>query len=99
MSPVVLAPVSTAYCSLSRAPPPVSVMYQPVGSVVFVVLPAVLERVLKVSMTADPMVVRDTLPVPVSAEIRRARRVTRDITEKRTTTSIMDEVSHQRLND
>jgi hypothetical protein len=39
--------VSTAYWSLSRAPLPVSVMYHPVGSVSFVVLPAVFESVLK----------------------------------------------------
>src|SRR4051794_28113065 len=66
MSPVVLPPVSTAYSSLSRAPPPDSVMYHPVGAAVLVVLPAVLESVLKFSVTAAPMVVRDTDPVPVS---------------------------------
>src|SRR5438045_3593013 len=67
MSPVVLPPVSTAYCSLSRAPPPVSVMYQPVGSAVFVVLPAVLESVSKFSVAAVPSAVSETLPVPVSS--------------------------------
>src|SRR5450432_2051706 len=71
MSPVVLAPVSTAYCSLSLAPPPVSVMYQPLGSAVFVVDPAVLESVSKVSVTGVPIVVRLMLPVPVSALTRR----------------------------
>src|SRR3954470_19650165 len=67
MSPVVLAPVSTAYCSLSLAPPPVSVIYQPVGSAVFVVDPAVFDSVSKFSVTALPAVVRLMLPVPVSA--------------------------------
>src|SRR3954468_16669793 len=67
MSPVVLAPVSTAYCSLSLAPPPPSVIYQPVGSAVFVVDPAVFDSVSKFSVTALPAVVRLTLPVPVSA--------------------------------
>src|SRR3954466_2044557 len=71
MSPVVLPPVSTAYCSLSRAPPPVSVMYQPVGSVVFVVLPAVFESVLNVSVgMSASSVVSEMLPVPVSAATR-----------------------------
>src|ERR1041385_938809 len=67
MSPVVLEPVSTAYCSLSLAPPPPSVIYQPVGSAVFVVDPAVFDRVSKFSVTALPAVVRLMLPVPVSA--------------------------------
>src|SRR6266478_1790933 len=67
MSPVALAPVSTAYCSLSLAPPPVSVMYQPVGRVVFVVDPAVFERVSKFSVTGVPTAVKLTVPVPVSA--------------------------------
>jgi hypothetical protein len=67
MSPVVLLPVSTAYCSLSRAPPPPSVMYQPVGSAVFVVLPATFESVSKFSVAATSSVVSETLPVPVSA--------------------------------
>src|SRR3954467_2591331 len=67
MSPVVLPPVSTAYCSLSRAPPPVSVMYQPVGSAVLVVDPAVLLSVSKFSVTALPSVVRLMEPVPVSS--------------------------------
>src|SRR6476620_3262164 len=67
MSPVVLPPVSTAYWSLSLAPPPVSVMYQPVGSVVFVVEPAVFERVSKFSDDGEPIVVKLTLPAPVSA--------------------------------
>src|SRR5437870_5399321 len=43
-------------------------MYQPVGSAVFVGLPAVLERVLKFSVAAVPSAVSETLPVPVSAE-------------------------------
>jgi hypothetical protein len=47
VSPVLLPPVSTAYCSLSRAPPPVSLICQPVGRAVFVVLPAVFDSVLK----------------------------------------------------
>jgi hypothetical protein len=42
-------------------------MYQPVGSVVFVVDPAVFERVSKFSVTGVPTVVKLTLPVPVSA--------------------------------
>jgi len=42
-------------------------MYQPVGSAVFVVLPAVFESVSKFSVAAVPIVVRETLPVPVSA--------------------------------
>src|ERR1044072_5124891 len=67
MSPVVLPPVSTAYCSLSRAPRPASVMYQPVGSVVFVVLPAVFESVTKVSVgMGASSVVSEMRPVPVS---------------------------------
>src|SRR5437763_1476521 len=66
MSPVVLPPVSTPYCSLSRAPPPVSVMYQPVGSVVLVVDPAVLLSVSKFSVTGVPSAVRLTELVPVS---------------------------------
>src|SRR5436309_9392138 len=41
-------------------------MYQPVGSAVFVVLPAVLESVSKFSVAAAPSVVSETLPVPVS---------------------------------
>src|SRR6185369_1880645 len=60
MSPVVLAPVSTAYCSLSRAPPPDSVKNQPGMVRALVVLPAVLERVSKFWVTADPRVVRLT---------------------------------------
>src|SRR3954462_10447831 len=66
MSPVVLPPVSTAYCSLSRAPPPVSVMYQPAGSAVLVVDPAVLLSVSKFSVTGEPSAVRLTELVPVS---------------------------------
>jgi len=42
-------------------------MYQPVGSVVFVVDPAVFERVSRFSVTEEPIVVKLTLPVPVSA--------------------------------
>src|ERR1051326_4618528 len=67
MSPVVLDPVSTAYCSLSRAPPPPSVIYQPVGNAVLVVLPAVFESVSKFSVAAVPRAASETLPVPVSA--------------------------------
>src|SRR3954453_6565775 len=60
MSPVVLAPVSTAYCSLSRAPPPDSVRNHPVIVRLLVVLPAVLESVSKFCVEADPRVVRLT---------------------------------------
>src|ERR1700712_4290183 len=67
MSPVVDPPVSTAYCSLSRAPPPVSVKYHPVGRTVLVVLRSVFESVLKFSVEATPEDVRLTDPVPVSA--------------------------------
>jgi hypothetical protein len=42
-------------------------MYQPVGSVVFVVDPAVFERVSKFSEAGVPTVVKLTLPAPVSA--------------------------------
>jgi len=42
-------------------------MYQPVGSVVFVVEPAVFERVSKFSDDGEPIVVKLTLPAPVSA--------------------------------
>src|SRR4051812_27389788 len=43
-------------------------MYQPVGRAVFVVLPAVFESVLKVSVgIAESSVVSETLLVPVSA--------------------------------
>jgi len=42
-------------------------MYQPVGNVVFVVLPAVFERVSKFSVAIVPIDVSETLPVPVSA--------------------------------
>src|SRR3569623_860756 len=68
-SPVVEAPVSTAYCSLSRAPPPPSVIYQPTGSVVLVVLPAVLERVLKSWVNAVPVELNETLPTPVACGV------------------------------
>src|SRR3954468_6327887 len=60
MSPVVLPPVSTAYCSLSRAPPPPSVMNQPGIVRLLVVLPAVLESVSKFWVYAEPRVVRLT---------------------------------------
>jgi hypothetical protein len=50
-------------------------MYQPVGSAVFVVLPAVFESVLNVSVgMAASSVVRETLPVPVSAMTRETSR-------------------------
>src|SRR5437870_1093409 len=58
MSPVVLPPVSTAYCSLSRAPPPPSVKNQPGIVRLLVVEPAVLESVSKFWVEADPSVVR-----------------------------------------
>src|SRR3954470_8332722 len=60
MSPVVLAPVSTAYCSLSRAPPPDSVRNHPGIVRLLVVLPAVLDSVSKFCVEADPRVVRLT---------------------------------------
>ncbi len=60
MSPVVLPPVSTAYCSLSRAPPPDSVRNHPGIVRLLVVLPAVFESVSKFWVTADPRVVRLT---------------------------------------
>ena len=60
VSPVVDPPVSTPYCSLSRAPPPDSVMNQPGIVRLFVVLPAVFERVSKVCVYAEPFVVSDT---------------------------------------
>src|SRR5215203_3036152 len=60
MSPVVLPPVSTPYCSLSRAPPPDSVMNHPVIVRLLVVLAAVLESVSKFWVDAAPSVVRET---------------------------------------
>src|SRR5258705_1966936 len=91
MSPVPLAPVSTAYCSLSLAPPPVSVMYQPAGSVVFVVDPAVFESVTNFSAAGEPIVVRLTAPAPVSASAvrstNRLRKLLDGNTNDRTTTN------------
>src|SRR5258705_11136534 len=58
MSPVVLPPVSTAYCSLSRAPPPDSVRDQPGTDRTLVVDPAVFDRVSKFWVDAEPRVVR-----------------------------------------
>ena len=52
--------MSTAYCSLSRAPPPLSVMNQPVMVRLFVVEPAVFDSVSKLCVDADPSVVRLT---------------------------------------
>src|SRR5215203_3262517 len=60
MSPVPLPPVSTPYCSLSRAPPPDSVRNQPVIVRLFVVLAATLESVSKFCVEAAPRVVRLT---------------------------------------
>jgi hypothetical protein len=50
------------------------VIYQPVGSAVLVVLPAVLASVLKFSVTAVPVVVKLTVPAPVSAEAGETRK-------------------------
>src|SRR5262249_17533751 len=53
-----LPPVSTAYCSLSLAPPPDSVRNQPVIVRLFVVEPATFECVPKFWVYAAPSVVR-----------------------------------------
>jgi hypothetical protein len=64
-------------------------MYQPVGSVVFVVEPAVFERVSKFSAAGEPIVVRLTAPVPVSANAvlstNRLRKLLDGSTNDRTT--------------
>src|SRR4051794_19907450 len=73
MSPVVLAPVSTAYCSLSRAPPPDSVRNQPVIVRLLVVLAATLESVSKFWAEADPRVVRLTHCAPAGRAAGRQR--------------------------
>src|SRR4051812_33624011 len=88
MSPVVLAPVSTAYCSLSLAPPPDSVRNHPVIVRLLVVLAATFESVSKLWVAADPRVVRLTHWAPAGRsgsrdrasrarmnEIRRARSI------------------------
>src|SRR3978361_614773 len=60
MSPEVLPPVSTAYCSLSRAPPPDSVRNHPGIVRLLVVLAATFDSVSKFWVAADPRVVRLT---------------------------------------
>jgi hypothetical protein len=64
-------------------------MYQPVGSVVFVVEPAVFERVSKFSPAGEPIVVKLTLPLPVSASAvlstNRLRKLLDGSTNDRTT--------------
>src|SRR6266542_4414492 len=77
MSPVVLPPLSAAYCSLSLAPPPASMRSQPVGSVVLVV--PELANVLKSCAYAEPKVVRLTVPAACAGSAAPTRYVNRRI--------------------